>query len=70
MNNLRSRCKHRAWGVSPWSLDNGLEAREVGGRDNFKDCANARVAGYSLSRPVYLGLSPQALRFRPLRGLN
>jgi hypothetical protein len=59
--------KHKAWGASPRTIakNKQVRAREAGDRPS----AIARFAGSKFFLDLILGLAPQALCYRPLRGL-
>jgi len=65
--NLRSRCKHKAWGASPRDrIANKCRARETG--DSVLRLSPA-IAGSAHYCHVNLGLAPQALCLHLLRRL-
>src|SRR5687768_9389313 len=68
---LRSRWKHKAWGVSP--RKGGPKVCEpVKTGDSAFTFARCNARPLSRARTIhyfYLGLTPQALCFHPLRGL-
>jgi len=65
---LRSRRQHKAWGVSP----RGMVAPRSSPRSGRQGVTAARFTG-SMALPIWSGVPPsappQALFWRPLRGL-
>jgi hypothetical protein len=70
----RSGRQRKAWGVSPRSSPKiSIEPAKrviVLGKIRPNDSAAARFAGFDRLLNTILGLTPQALRCRPLRGLK
>ena len=76
---LRSRRKHKAWGVSPrWLSTTNFQARECGRQNKCGENANKLAApglppicmGSKFHCFQFLGLTPQALCLRLLRRLK
>jgi len=64
----RSGQKRKAWGVSPRNEVRRLNGPRSGRYKGIRTAA--RIAGLDQFCICYLGLTPQALRFCPLRGLS
>ena len=68
-NNPRSGCQRKAWGVSPRKVVKRV-ASPRSGRQPGIVATIARFAGSIGVVALVLGLAPQALCWRPLRGLT
>src|SRR5262245_33493867 len=65
---LRSRRKCKAWGASPRFV--GIREEPAKAGDSTFTTPVARFTGSEFYFLLNLGLAPQALRLRPLRGLG